>query len=164
MNSTGAGVRVAEAMFAADRASRLLGMEVRELAPGRAVVSMPITEAMLNGFRIAHGGYVFTLADTAFALACNSRGVRTVARACEIVFLRSCEAGDLLRATAVERVRAGRSGVYDVTVVRGEGEGEGEVVAEFRGQSAAAREEPAAEVNGGMAATGKAAGGEKDLA
>jgi acyl-CoA thioesterase len=125
---------LAEAMFAADEASQRLGIEVEELAPGRAVVRMLISEAMINGHGLAHGGYVFLLADTAFALACNSFGERTVARACEIVFLRAAREGDALRATAAQRSQAGRSGVYDVTVVRASGE----VVAEFRGQSAAA--------------------------
>jgi acyl-CoA thioesterase len=126
---------LAEAMFAADEASRRLGIEIEELAPGRAVARMRVSEAMINGHGIAHGGYVFLLADTAFALACNSFGERTVARACEIVFLRTAREGDELRATAAQRSQAGRSGVYDVTVVGGDGD----VVAEFRGQSAATR-------------------------
>jgi acyl-CoA thioesterase len=120
-------------MFEADRASRGLGIEIDELAPGRAVARMTISDAMINGHGIAHGGYVFLLADTAFAMACNSFGERTVARACDIVFLSAARQGEVLRATAAQRSQAGRSGVYDVTVVR---EG-GEVVAEFRGQSAA---------------------------
>jgi acyl-CoA thioesterase len=129
-------------MFAADQASRRLGIEVEELSPGRAVARMRISEAMINGHGIAHGGYVFLLADTAFALACNSHGERTVARACEIVFMRTAGAGDELRAEALERSRAGRSGVYDVTVTRDGGE----VVAEFRGQSAvsSAEDQPTA--------------------
>jgi acyl-CoA thioesterase len=126
---------LAETMFAADEASRRLGIEIEELAPGRAVARMRISEAMINGHGIAHGGYVFLLADTAFAVACNSFGERTVARACEIVFLRTARDGDELRATAVQRSQAGRSGVYDVTVARDDGQ----VVAEFRGQSALAR-------------------------
>lgn len=126
---------LAEAMFAADQASRRLGIEIEELTPGRAVASMRISDVMINGHGIAHGGYVFLLADTAFAVACNSHGERTVARSCEIVFLRAARSGEVLRATAVQRSQAGRSGVYDVTVVRGADE----VVAEFRGQSAATR-------------------------
>ena len=126
---------LAEAMFDADEASRRLGIEIEELASGRAVASMRISDAMINGHGIAHGGYVFLLADTAFAVACNSHGERTVARSCEIVFLRAAREGEVLRATAVQRSQAGRSGVYDVTVVRGVDE----VVAEFRGQSAATR-------------------------
>jgi acyl-CoA thioesterase len=126
---------MAAAMFAADEASRRLGIEIEDLAPGRAVARMRISEAMINGHGIAHGGYVFLLADTAFAVACNSFGERTVARACEIVFLRTARDGDELRATAVQRSQAGRSGVYDVTVARGDGQ----VVAEFRGHSALSR-------------------------
>ena len=124
---------LARAMFDADQASRRLGIEIDELSPGRAVARMTISEAMINGHGIAHGGYVFLLADTAFALACNSFGERTVARACDIVFLRAAREGEVLRATAAQRTQAGRSGVYDVTVRRDNGE----VVAEFRGQSAA---------------------------
>ncbi|HEY6397948.1 MAG TPA: hydroxyphenylacetyl-CoA thioesterase PaaI [Solirubrobacteraceae bacterium] len=126
---------LAEAMFAADEASRRLGIEIEELAPGRAVARMRISEGMINGHGIAHGGYVFLLADTAFAVACNSFGEPTVARACEIVFLRAAQEGDDLRASAVQRSQSGRSGVYDVTVVRRDGE----VIAEFRGQSAVVR-------------------------
>jgi acyl-CoA thioesterase len=127
--------RLAREMFAADQASQRLGIEIEELSPGRAVASMRISDAMTNGHGIAHGGYVFLLADTAFAVACNSHGDRTVARSCEIVFLRAARSGEVLRAEAVQRSQAGRSGVYDVTVVRGTDD----VVAEFRGQSAATR-------------------------
>jgi acyl-CoA thioesterase len=129
----------AEAMFAADAASRSLGIEPGEIEPGRATARMTVTDTMLNGYAVAHGGYVFLLADTAFALACNTYGETTVARACDIVFVRPARAGDELLATAVERVRTGRSGIYDVTVRRGDGE----VVAELRGHSATltAREE-----------------------
>lgn len=126
---------LARQMFAADQASQRLGIEIEELSPGRAVASMRISDAMINGHGIAHGGYVFLLADTAFAVACNSHGERTVARSCEIVFLRAARSGEVLRAEAVQRSQAGRSGVYDVTVVRGTDD----VVAEFRGQSAATR-------------------------
>ncbi|MGI8572105.1 MAG: hydroxyphenylacetyl-CoA thioesterase PaaI [Solirubrobacteraceae bacterium] len=126
---------LAEEMFAADQASQCLGIQIDELTPGRAVTSMRISDAMINGHGIAHGGYVFLLADTAFAVACNSHGERTVARSCEIVFLRAAREGEVLRATAVQRSQAGRSGVYDVTVVRGADE----VVAELRGPSAATR-------------------------
>ena len=124
--------RSADAMYAADVASRALGIAVDGVAPGRATARMRVTPDMLNGHGIAHGGYVFLLADTAFAFACNTHGARTVARCGEIVFVRPVRAGEELIATAVERVRRGRSGVYDVTVT---GAG-GEVVAEFRGQSA----------------------------
>jgi acyl-CoA thioesterase len=120
----------AAAMFAADRASRGLGMELLEVSQGRAVLQMRIAPTMINGHDIAHGGYVFMLADTAFACACNSQGPVTVAAGADITFLRPVQEGDLLTATAAERASIGRSGVYDVTVSRGD-----EVVAEFRGRS-----------------------------
>jgi acyl-CoA thioesterase len=103
---------------------------------------MTIAETMVNGHGLAHGGYVFLLADTAFAVACNTHDEAAVARACDIVFVRPAKAGDELVASAVERSRVGRSGIYDVTVRRADGE----VVAELRGQSAtvAALEAPSA--------------------
>jgi acyl-CoA thioesterase len=121
----------AEAMYAADVASQSLGITVESVAPGRATASMSVTGAMLNGHRIVHGGYVFLLADTAFAFACNTYGQRTVAAGCDIVFLEPVREGDRLVAEAVERVRVGRRGVYDVTVRRNDGA----VVAELRGFS-----------------------------
>ncbi|HEX7106834.1 MAG TPA: hydroxyphenylacetyl-CoA thioesterase PaaI [Acidothermaceae bacterium] len=124
----------AKAMYESDVASRALGMEIVDIEPGRARLRMKITEQMLNGHRIGHGGYVFTLADSAFAFACNTYDVATVASSCEIVFLAPAHLGDVLEATAQERVRAGRRGVYDVTVTRG---APPEVVAEFRGISSA---------------------------
>jgi acyl-CoA thioesterase len=123
--------RSAHAMYAADVASRGLGIEIDGVDVGRATGRMTVTSQMVNGHGIAHGGYVFLLADTAFAFACNARGVRTVARSAEIVFLRPVHAGDRLVATASERARQGRTGVYDVTVT----DETGATVAEFRGQS-----------------------------
>lgn len=123
--------RCAAAMYAADDASRSLGITVEEVEPGHAVVRMKVTGTMVNGHGIAHGGYVFLLADTAFAFACNTYGQVTVARAAEIVFVAPAREGDELVAEAVERTRYGRNGVYDVTVRRAAGD----VVAEFRGQS-----------------------------
>jgi acyl-CoA thioesterase len=120
----------AAAMLAADLASASLGIEAVELAPGRAVLRMPVTATMVNGHGIAHGGYVFLLADTAFACACNSHGPVTVAAGADIVFVAPVRAGDVLVAEAVERTRYGRSGICDVTVRRAD-----EVVAEFRGRS-----------------------------
>lgn len=117
-------------MFAADRASKGLGMELLEAADGRAVVQMRVAQTMINGHGIAHGGFVFALADTAFAGACNSYGPVTVAAGADISFLRPVREGDVLTAIAAERAVAGRSGIYDVTVRRGD-----EVVAEFRGRS-----------------------------
>lgn len=120
----------ARAMFEADSASRGLGMELLEAASGSAVVRMTVTADMVNGHGIAHGGYVFTLADTAFACACNSYGPVTVASGADISFTAPAKEGDVLTATAHERTRYGRSGIYDVTVLRGE-----TVIAEFRGRS-----------------------------
>lgn len=117
-------------MFRADMASRGLGMELLDVGDGTAVVRMRIGPAMVNGHGIAHGGYVFLLADTAFACACNSRGQVTVAAGADITFIAPVRDGDLLVATAAERVSYGRSGIYDVTVRRGD-----KVVAEFRGRS-----------------------------
>jgi acyl-CoA thioesterase len=117
-------------MFAGDRASKGLGMELLEAGDGRAVVQMRIAQTMINGHGIAHGGFVFTLADTAFACACNTYGPVTVAAGADISFLSPVREGDVLVATAAERVVSGRSGIYDVTVSRGD-----EIVAEFRGRS-----------------------------
>ncbi|WP_425342024.1 hydroxyphenylacetyl-CoA thioesterase PaaI [Amycolatopsis coloradensis] len=121
-------------MFADDQASNALGIELVEAAEGRAVATMRITEAMVNGHDIAHGGYVFLLADTTFACACNSHGPVTVASGAEISFVAAGKLGDHLIATATERTRYGRNGIYDVTVHRETPDGP-EVVAEFRGRS-----------------------------
>jgi acyl-CoA thioesterase len=123
--------RAADAMYAADEASRRLGIRILDVAPGQATAAMSVTAAMINGHDICHGGYVFLLADTAFAFACNSYGQTTVAAACDIVFVAPAMLGDDLIAQASERLRFGRSGVYDITVRRADGT----VVAEFRGNS-----------------------------
>ncbi|WP_233513791.1 hydroxyphenylacetyl-CoA thioesterase PaaI [Micromonospora craterilacus] len=128
----------AHEMFDADVASNRLGIELVSAVGGAAEARMRITDGMVNGHRIAHGGFVFLLADTAFALACNSHGPATVAAGGEITFVRPAREGDLLVARAAERTRYGRSGIYDVTVTR---EG-GEVVAEFRGHSRVLRPAP----------------------
>jgi acyl-CoA thioesterase len=129
--------RAAEAMYAEDRASQALGIAVEDVAPGRARARMRITAMMVNGHAIAHGGYTFLLADTAFAFACNTHGP-TVAAAAQIVFVQPVREGDELIADAVERSTAGSSGIYDVTVRRGDGT----VVAEFRGNSRRVRGAP----------------------
>jgi acyl-CoA thioesterase len=121
-------------MFAADAASRALGIELVAIEAGAASVRMRLTAAMVNGHEIAHGGYVFFLADTAFACACNSHGPVTVAAAAEITYVAPARLGDELIAVATERTRFGRSGIYDVTVFRADGEGR-TVIAEFRGHS-----------------------------
>jgi acyl-CoA thioesterase len=132
--ATSAGATPAEAMFAADDASRALGVELLEQGEGTAVLRMTLTPAMVNGHGIAHGGYVFLLADTAFACACNSHGPVTVAAGADIDFVAPAYEGDVLVATARERARFGRSGIYDVSVLRGD-----EVIAEFRGRSRSIR-------------------------
>ncbi|MFP1601582.1 hydroxyphenylacetyl-CoA thioesterase PaaI [Microbacterium sp. 2216-1] len=118
-------------MMRRDAASAMLGMSVEVDEPGRAVVSMIVRDDMLNGFAITHGGLVFALADTAFAIACNEDERVTVASGADITFLKSTGAGQVLSATAVRRVVSGRTGLYDVTV-RDE---TGAVVAEVRGRS-----------------------------
>jgi acyl-CoA thioesterase len=124
--------------FAADVASAALGIELLSAAEGAAEVRMRVTAAMVNGHDIAHGGYVFLLADTAFAVACNSHGPVTVAAAADITFVEPARLGDELVAVATERTRFGRSGIYDVTVFRNGGD-ERAVIAEFRGHSRALR-------------------------
>jgi acyl-CoA thioesterase len=120
----------ARAMFADDVASQSLGMELVQAGEGTAVVRMRITAPMVNGYGIAHGGYLFMLADTAFACACNSHGPVTVAAGADISFVASARLGDELVAAAELRTRYGRNGLYDVTVRRG-----AEIIAEFRGRS-----------------------------
>lgn len=117
-------------MWAADQASRALGIEVSEVAPGAATATMTVTEDMVNGHGSCHGGYLFLLADTAFAFACNTYGEPVVAAGADVAFLAPVRAGEVLVATASERVRRGRGGLYDVTVRR-----DGEPVVEFRGRS-----------------------------
>jgi acyl-CoA thioesterase len=121
----------AEAMWVEDQASQGLGMVVERVSPGEAVISMVIRADMTNGHGICHGGFIFTLADSAFAFACNTYNQRTVAQHCAVTFLQPGRRGDTLTAHAVERNRSGRSGIYDVTVR----DGKGETVAEFRGHS-----------------------------
>ena len=120
----------ARRMWADDPASRSLGMALDELGGGHAVVSMTVRPDMVNGYAVAHGGLVAALADSAFALACNSRGTPTVAAGFDVTFLAPAHQGDVLVATASERALRGRSGLFDVTVCRGD-----EAIAEFRGRS-----------------------------
>ncbi|TDD36725.1 hydroxyphenylacetyl-CoA thioesterase PaaI [Actinomadura sp. KC06] len=125
-------------MYARDKVAQDLAMQITEIAPGRAQLRMTVGDTMVNGHGIAHGGYVFLLSDSAFAYACNTHDAVTVAASAEVVFVAPARTGDVLEATAVERTRYGRSGIYDVTVRRVPG---GEVVAEFRGGSRS-RDEP----------------------
>jgi acyl-CoA thioesterase len=119
------------AMWEADRASRGLGMRVEDVGPGRARLSMTITEAMANGHGICHGGFIFSLADSAMAFAANQHGDAVVAQHASITFVRPGRVGEALVAEAMERMRAGRSGMYDVRVCTTDGE----LVAEFRGHT-----------------------------
>jgi acyl-CoA thioesterase len=120
----------ADAMWAEDDASSGLGMEIVEVGPGRATLSMTVKPHMVNGQRIAHGGFIFLLADSTFAFACNSRNERAVAAQCDITFIRPGKLGDRLVATAREISRSGRSGIYDIRVTADD-----VVIAEFRGHS-----------------------------
>jgi acyl-CoA thioesterase len=122
---------VAERMFANDRASRALGMAIATVRPGYAELTMTVRPDMLNGHAICHGGYVFTLCDSAFAFACNSYNFNTVAQGCAIEFLAPSREGDVLTARAAERSLAGRTGAYDVEATNQRGE----KIALFRGKS-----------------------------
>jgi acyl-CoA thioesterase len=123
---------VGDAMWSRDRAPQMLGMRLLSITPGAASLEMVVREEMTNGHAICHGGLIFTLADTAFAYACNSGNQNTVASACHVDFLAPAMIGDTLIAEAIERSARGRTGVYDVTVSRSNGD----VIALFRGKSA----------------------------
>ena len=120
----------AEAMWKEDDASKGLGMQIVEIGAGRATLSMTVRPEMVNGQRIAHGGFIFTLADSTFAFACNSHNERAVAAQCSVTFIRPGKLGDVLVASAREVSRSGRSGIYDVRVTAAD-----DVIAEFRGHS-----------------------------
>ncbi|HEV8078135.1 MAG TPA: hydroxyphenylacetyl-CoA thioesterase PaaI [Marinobacter sp.] len=121
----------ADAMYQRDEASRNLGMEVTQVSPGKATVTMPVSSIMIQGHGSCHGGYLFTLADSAFAFACNSYNKATVASGCSIDYMLGAREGDLLTASAVEQSRGNRTGVYDITITNQNGH----VVALFRGKS-----------------------------
>ncbi len=123
--------RVAESMYARDTATQALGIRIVRVAPGFAELAMRVRADMLNGHEICHGGFIFTLADSAFAYACNSYNLNTVASGCAIEFTAPARAGEILTARAHERQLAGRTGVYDVEVANERGE----TVALFRGKS-----------------------------
>ena len=124
--------RSAAAMMSNDQASQALGMRFEEMGPGYARISMRVRKDMLNGHAMCHGGFMFTLADSAFAFACNSRNEATVAAGCSIEFLRPVREHEVLTAIGHERVLSGRTGIYDVTVI----DELGQPVAVFRGKSA----------------------------
>ncbi|MBU9382580.1 hydroxyphenylacetyl-CoA thioesterase PaaI [Burkholderia gladioli] len=122
----------ADAMYAADACTRALGIELVEIGPGHARMRMTVRPEFLNGHRTCHGGLIFTLADSTFAFACNSRNLNTVAAGCSIEFLRPVFENEVLTAEAVEQALAGRHGIYDIRVTNRAGE----TVAMFRGKSA----------------------------
>lgn len=136
-------LRHVQAMWDQDRASASLGIECVEVSHdgtlGAATARMTVTETMVNGHDICHGGFVFTLADSAFALACNAGGTPAVAATCDITFIAPAHLHDVLVATARGRTAYGRSGITDVTVTR---EADGALVAEFRGHSRTLRPRP----------------------
>jgi acyl-CoA thioesterase len=131
----------AEAMWAADRASSGLGMRLDAVTQGGARLSMTITTAMANGHGICHGGFIFSLADSAMAFASNQSGAVVVAQHAAISFIRPGRVGETLVADAVERMHAGRSAMYDVRVTTANGD----LVAEFRGHTRTLRAQTAAE-------------------
>jgi acyl-CoA thioesterase len=131
--------RVREGMFANDRASKALGMQVIEVTPGRAVLTMTVRDDMLNGHDICHGGLIATLADSTFAFACNSYDELTVASGFAIELLTPGRAGDVLTASCAEVSKAGRTGVYDTEVLNQRGER----IAVFRGRSYTIKGKPA---------------------
>jgi acyl-CoA thioesterase len=120
-----------QAMYPRDNASQALGMKILEIAPGRARMSMLVRSDMLNGHATCHGGFIFALADSSFAFACNSRNLNTVASGCSIDYVAPAMRNDVLIAEAQERTLAGRTGVYDITVSNQDGK----IIALFRGKS-----------------------------
>ncbi len=124
---------VAAAMYARDTAAQSMGIKITDIQPGSAVASMPVRADMIQGHNTCHGGMIFSLADTAFAYACNSQNQATVAAGCNIEFLKPAFLNDLLTADARQVTLSGRSGVYDVLVSNQHGE----IIAVFRGKSAA---------------------------
>jgi acyl-CoA thioesterase len=122
---------VRQQMYSRDRAAQALGITVEAIGPASAVCRMAVRDDMLNGHATCHGGLIFALADTAFAYACNAGNRATVALTCQVTFIAPAQAGDVLRASAREQSRTGRTGVYDVEVRRADGA----IVALFRGQA-----------------------------
>jgi acyl-CoA thioesterase len=125
----------ANAMWAEDRVAKSLGMELARINQGQAELVMSVRDDMINGHNICHGGYIFILADTAFAYACNGYNQFTVAQNCTVNFVKSAANGEVLSAYASEKHRQGRSGIYDVTVINANKE----MIAEFRGVSRTVR-------------------------
>lgn len=123
--------RCRDAMWAGDRASKMLGMTVTRVGPGSATLTMTVREDMVNGHAICHGGLITTLADSAFAFACNAYNEMTVASGFDVNLLAAARLGDVLTAACTEIRRSGRTGVYDV-MVRNQ---HGDAIAAFRGRS-----------------------------
>ncbi len=121
----------AQAMYARDHATQALGIRILSVSAGHAAMQMTVRHNMLNGHQTCHGGYIFTLADSAFAFACNSYNIQAVAAGCSIEFLAPAFEGDQLVATAAEQSRSGKTGIYDVAVTNQEGK----KIALFRGKS-----------------------------
>ena len=122
----------ADVMWADDNASQWLGMQIDAMAEGRAVLSMSVKSTMVNGHDICHGGFIFSLADSAFAFACNSHNQVAVAANCSIDFIRPAHTGDRLTATAAQVHQGGRTGIYDIAVCNQTGD----IIAQMRGRSA----------------------------
>lgn len=133
MNAAALARACADAMWADDATSRALGLTLVSIEPGRTVLAMTISDGMVNWHDTCHGGFIYLLADTAFGYACNSHNQRMVAQYCTISYLNPAKRGERLVAQATERVREGRSGIYDVAVKREDGT----VIAEFRGHARA---------------------------
>jgi acyl-CoA thioesterase len=150
MDATALARACADALWADDVASRELGMQLISVELGQAVMAMTVTTRMVNGQNVCHGGYVFALADSAFSYARNTHNQRSVAQHSTVTFLNAAELGDRLVARAVERQRAGRSGIYDVTITREEGF----MIADFRGLSRTVEGEiiPGARLRGALGA------------
>ena len=135
MNKQALAERTAEIIQREDRASRWLGMQLQEVRPGYARLTMRVTENMVNGQKVCHGGLIFSLADSSFGFACNSHNQHALAASCSIDFLAPAALGDELTAEATETAHAGRTRVYDVRVTNQEGT----LIAVFRGKSAAVK-------------------------
>ncbi|MDO9597394.1 MAG: hydroxyphenylacetyl-CoA thioesterase PaaI [Azoarcus sp.] len=134
--------KVRDGMFERDQAARSLAMAFVDVGPGRSTITMKVREDMLNGFRICHGGFITTLADTAFAYACNSGNEQTVASGISVDFMAPGRPGDVLTAAAQEVFAAGRTGVYDITVTNQNGE----LIAVMRGKSYRLKGRPVVEL------------------
>ena len=132
MNKQALAERIAGVIEREDRASRFLGMRVDEVKPGVARLSMRVTDDMVNGQRVCHGGLIFALADSSFGYACNTHNQRALAASCSIDFLAPAQLGDELTAQAAEVARLGRGAIYDVSVTNQRGE----LIAIFRGRAA----------------------------